>query len=102
MGPYCNFCNNRCFVYMPEGTPEHIVRAYGTSTLVATCLGGQRFEKEKTGYCYSDIMEAKQARRVPENTSGRWFCRQCGLAINQGYSWNGLCVVCARPYLEEV
>jgi hypothetical protein len=49
----------------------------------------------------TDNMEAKQARRVPENTSGRWFCRQCGLAINQGYSWNGLCVVCARPYLDE-
>jgi hypothetical protein len=61
MGPYCKFCDNRCFVYLPEETPEHIVRAYGTATLVATCLGGQRFEKEKTGYCYSDIVEAKRA-----------------------------------------
>ena len=61
MGPYCKFCNQRCFVHMPMETPEHIVKAYGTSTIIATCPDGQRFEKEKVGYCYDDIMAARIA-----------------------------------------
>jgi len=56
MGPYCNFCNQRCFTYLPEGTPQYILDAYRPGvTIIATCPGGQRFEKEKTGYCYDDI-----------------------------------------------
>jgi hypothetical protein len=58
MGPYCKFCDNRCFVYLPVDTPEPIRQAYGTSTIIATCPGGQRFEKEKIGYCYQDIRKA--------------------------------------------
>ena len=55
MGPYCKFCNQRCFVHMPMTTPKHILKAYGTSTIIATCSGGQKFEKDKVGYCYDDI-----------------------------------------------
>ncbi len=55
MGPYCKFCNNRCFVHMPAETPMYILAAYGTSTIIATCSAGQAFEKEKTGWCYGDI-----------------------------------------------
>ena len=58
MGPYCNFCNQRCFVHMPAGTPAKIVAAYGTSTIIATCPAGQKFEREKVGYCYDDIKRA--------------------------------------------
>ena len=58
MGPYCKFCDNRCFVYLPMATPPHILKAYGTNTIIATCRGGQKFEKEKIGYCYNDIQEA--------------------------------------------
>ncbi len=57
MGPYCKFCGNRCFVHMPTGTSAHILQAYGSSTIVATCQRGQEFEKEKTGYCYNDITQ---------------------------------------------
>lgn len=60
MGPYCNFCGTRCFAYLPENTPAHILRAYGTSTIIATCPGGQKFEREKIGYCYDDIQKAIQ------------------------------------------
>ena len=56
MGPYCNFCNQRCFTYFPQETPDYILRAYGTSTIIATCQGGQRFEKQRVGYCYDDIL----------------------------------------------
>lgn len=55
MGPYCKFCDRRCFVYFPDETPPHILKAYGTSTIIATCRAGQLFEKEKIGYCYDDI-----------------------------------------------
>jgi len=58
LGPYCKFCNMRCFTYFPEGTPQHILDAYGTSTIIATCKEGQEFEKQKVGYCYGDILTA--------------------------------------------
>jgi len=58
MGPYCKFCQMRCFVPMPKGTPDYILTAYGSSTIVATCQHGQAFEKQKTGYCYDDIKDA--------------------------------------------
>jgi hypothetical protein len=57
MGPYCNFCGTRCFVPFPDHTPEHILKAYGTSTIIATCSIGQEFEKKKVGYCYDEIMK---------------------------------------------
>jgi len=58
MGPYCRFCDQRCFVHMPMETPAHIVKAYGNSTIIATCRAGQAFEKEQVGYCYEDIQMA--------------------------------------------
>ena len=58
MGPYCRFCNARCFVPIPLLTPEHIRTAYGKLTIVATCLAGQRFEKERLGHCYDEIVLA--------------------------------------------
>jgi hypothetical protein len=61
MGPYCKFCNHRCFTHMPEETPEHIVEAYrtfmgGSVPIIATCPAGQQFEKQRIGYCYDDIL----------------------------------------------
>lgn len=57
MGPYCRFCGRRCFCHFPQETPEHVLQAYGTSTIVATCRAGQAFEKRRVGYCYGDIQE---------------------------------------------
>lgn len=57
MGGYCKFCGRRCFTFFPDKTPEHILKVYGTSNIIATCPQGQKFEKEKVGYCYDDIME---------------------------------------------
>ncbi len=54
MGPYCKFCGQRCFVPITVAWPAHIVRAYGRNSIAATCPKGQRFEKEKLGYCYDD------------------------------------------------
>jgi hypothetical protein len=60
MGPYCRFCDQRCFVPIPAETPEHILQAYGGagSMLVATCRRGQDFERKKTGYCLDMIRSA--------------------------------------------
>jgi len=56
MGPYCKFCDRRCFTYFPEDTPDYILKAYRPGvTIIATCVEGQRFEKNTVGYCYDDI-----------------------------------------------
>ena len=55
MGPYCQFCGRRCFVPFPEGTPARVLKAYGSSTIIATCERGQAFERERVGFCYDDI-----------------------------------------------
>lgn len=62
MGPYCNFCGQRCFTYFPDETPEYVLNAYGKLKgvpiqIIATCPSGQKHEKERTGYCYDDIMK---------------------------------------------
>jgi len=43
-------------VPMPMLTPDHIMLAYGSSTILATCREGQEFEKKKVGYCYDEIV----------------------------------------------
>jgi hypothetical protein len=60
MGPYCKFCNQRCFTHMPDTTPPHILKAYrdgmgGGIPIIATCPSGMQFERDKFGYCYQDI-----------------------------------------------
>jgi NTP pyrophosphatase (non-canonical NTP hydrolase) len=47
---------------LPLGTPPEILKAYGNTTIIATCAVGQKFEKEKIGYCYDDIQEALKAK----------------------------------------
>lgn len=58
MGPYCNFCNNRCFTYFPEGTPQEAINAYRPGvTIIATCQRGQQAEMERTGWYYDRIVK---------------------------------------------
>lgn len=56
MGPYCKFCDRRCFVYVTGAWPEHVRLAYGRNTIAATCLAGQKFERGRLGYCYADAV----------------------------------------------
>ena len=64
MGPYCGYCNNRCFVYLPilVSLPLAMREAYRAHPvdIIATCAGGQAFEKKSIGYSYDDI----KARRA--------------------------------------
>ena len=54
MGPYCRFCQRRCFVYT-AAWPEKVRAAYGRFTIAATCSPGQEYERQKLGYCYADV-----------------------------------------------
>jgi len=57
MGPYCRFCNQRCFVPIPEGTPQHILTAYAAvpANMMATCKEGMDYERARIGYSYASI-----------------------------------------------
>lgn len=54
MGPYCNFCGQRCFVPILDSWPSHIRDAYGRCSIAATCRAGQAFERQQVGFCYDD------------------------------------------------
>ena len=59
MGPYCQYCQKRCFTYFPEGTPAEAIKAYRPGvTITATCTRGQQAKMERTGWCYDKIVEA--------------------------------------------
>ncbi len=65
MGPYCKFCDRRCFVHLPQDTPVEALEAYGRNTIVATCAPGQAFELERTGWNYNRI-QAVATAAAPE------------------------------------
>lgn len=62
MGPYCKFCDNRCFSYIPMETPEHILQAFKEKapgvTILANCPKGQDHDKSVIGYNMNDIRQA--------------------------------------------
>lgn len=45
MGPYCQFCDHRCFVPDPTRSGH----------LLATCLRGQEHDRRALGYCWADV-----------------------------------------------
>lgn len=59
MGPYCKFCDNRCFT--PLGiiggriAPKWVFELYGDVSIIATCPKGQALEREQVGICHSEI-----------------------------------------------
>ena len=50
MGPYCNYCDRRCFV--PRVLPEDAKFWPGKSLLMATCPKGMEYDFEGTGYTH--------------------------------------------------
>ena len=68
MGPYCRFCNERCFVPFPDDTPGEAVKSYRAGiNIIATCSRGQAFEKEATGWDYQRIVTAIAEQRAVLN-----------------------------------
>lgn len=77
MGPSCNFCNTRCFVPITDDLWARMTEAqrnlYALEnaqglkvTIIATCPGGQAFEKEHMGVCYGEIGEEGQPALIWE------------------------------------
>lgn len=59
MGPYCNFCQTRCFTPFPKDTPAEVFAAYRPGvSIIATCGSGQEWERQQTGWNYRLIWEA--------------------------------------------
>jgi hypothetical protein len=53
---------------MPDGTPPEILAAYRPGvSIIATCIPGQAFEKESTGWCLADIEAAISANQKEEH-----------------------------------
>ena len=46
MGPYCNYCGNRCF--LQRSLPHN----NAMTILMATCYEGQQNDLERTGYTF--------------------------------------------------
>jgi len=53
MGPYCQFCDHRCFVHNPRSEPR--------ATIIATCARGQVHDLKHLGYNYRTIQRDKAA-----------------------------------------
>jgi len=69
MGPYCNFCDRRCFIPITEKLWQEMTepmrelyRKHKPVDIIATCSGGQEFEKERIGVCVSDIRRVQNMR----------------------------------------
>ncbi len=69
IGPYCRFCQTRCFAHLPANTPQEIRTAYGTSTIIATCAAGQVFEVQEVGWSWDLIQEAIEGAPRCHNAS---------------------------------
>lgn len=61
MGPYCNYCDKRCFV----PNPNHSDPFNGGATILATCLGGQKHDKRLLGYCWDEVKDKPEREEVP-------------------------------------
>ncbi len=73
MGPYCRYCDQRCFIhpsYVAERLPKELLeklRAYSRHKfgfvdipMLASCPKGKAFDKEEMGVCKDDfIAEAR-------------------------------------------
>lgn len=92
MGPYCKYCDRRCFTHLPAGTPAEAVEAYGTATIIATCRAGQDFELKEFGWCYDRIMAAigaapavTPAAEPAAHTPEPWHLSRHGVYIRKAY-----------------
>lgn len=68
MGPYCNFCDRRCFVLrdLPDGS---------WSGLMATCAKGMEHDRKQTGYDHTTAtnpLAAPDPEPQPERTPMPW------------------------------
>ncbi len=69
MGPYCQFCGQRCFVPLTQELWDRMTEeqrdAYrkAPTDSMATCPAGQLFEKEHLGVCYDELLSQQQQQK---------------------------------------
>lgn len=63
MGPYCDFCDRRCFVLRvrPEGVDGPA--AWTGVLLMATCQAGAAHDRAKTGHDYTTAINPYDERK---------------------------------------
>jgi hypothetical protein len=92
-------------VHFPQNTPDHILKAYGSNTIIATCAAGQAYEKEKVGYCYNDIQAA--IKTAVKHTLGSWIAitgddeRAIPVRDGKAYPYVGVARE-GRPYADRI
>ena len=67
MGPYCIYCDRRCFSCIPENAPAEALQACTKhhADILATCPQGQEHDLEVIGWNYDRIRQEAQKH---ENT----------------------------------
>ena len=65
MGPYCKFCDRRCFVDpmiwgLLSTSQKRVLGDHGYP-LLATCAAGQEHDRQKLGLDYSEIRKTLEA-----------------------------------------
>lgn len=64
MGPYCRFCDHRCFVerIVPgEHAPNTLLGATAGHLLMATCPAGMANDRELTGHDHTTAINPRKA-----------------------------------------
>lgn len=66
MGPVCIFCLERCFREIPIGSTDEKLHAYRRRDirLIATCVEGKKYEKERLGVNFDDVKNCLDAGTV--------------------------------------
>lgn len=66
MGPYCKFCDSRCFHHpdyvaraLPKIHLQKMLRTHGEIMMMASCPGGKAFEKKELGFSADDFIDAE-------------------------------------------
>jgi len=56
MGPYCKFCNQRCFVPVPADPPAYATQVGSSFSILATCEDGKAHDQEILGWNLDTIL----------------------------------------------
>jgi hypothetical protein len=59
MGPYCNYCDHRCFVRreLPADSPAKAAPRFAGEILMATCARGMAHDRRETGYDHTTAIK---------------------------------------------
>lgn len=64
MGPYCRYCDHRCFV--PRVLPAAASPPFaGKDLIMATCARGMAYDLEQTGYTHLTAINPRAPKTPP-------------------------------------